>query len=151
MTEEDSILENELRALRPRAATPGLLSKIERDLAAPAAPFPPTNFKPARRFSLPAPWINWAAAAIVVATLGLMLVRQLAVPPLITSAEIETQGQFLISTEDEGLVELADGRVARQFRQHYLDTHMLENTETQLTYAIQTPRDEIRLVVLNLY
>jgi hypothetical protein len=149
--EEFADLERELRALSPRPVSPAVLGAIGRSLDGPAAP------AVAR-----APfWVTAPVAAALVAA-----VAWLAAPkPSLAVADgratspnssarvykpIATEA-VLYSFEVGSLVALPDGSPARTVRNRYMDTIVWRNAETNASLQWSLPRDEVRLVRVELY
>ncbi len=154
-------LENELKALKPRSASPHWLQQINRELAAelPAATKPvyatSTNLSSWK-------WWGWrlAATAAVVAVIaaGVFQVRRTTATPAATELALQppvalkpahvyeavAATNVLYDLKDEGAV--AGNDAARQVRARYVDTYTWKNPRTNASIKWTVPRDEIRVV-----
>jgi len=175
MNDEDfSDLENELRSLRPKGPSSRLLAEIERELGATscvALPFA----APRDRSSGLSVWERYAPLAMPVAAavvFGLLAARfpgrsgtartatpradsadvsqAVGVEPLASYKPVSAETGAYASL-DEGLVILADGSSARQWRDRYVDTITWRNPSTNASLQWSVPRDEVRVVPIRAY
>jgi hypothetical protein len=156
-------LEAELKRLRPRTPSAGLLSRLERELAGPDAA---TDTRPSReRRSTPVGtlrWVVWPAAAALVVLGGIAVVyrspadatrspapfAQVAASEDPAGASFKPVGatKFLYETLDEGPVMLSDGLPARRVCNRYVDTYTWRNPRTRASVQWIVPRAEVRVV-----
>jgi hypothetical protein len=173
-------LESELKSLRPQRPAPGLLHRLERDLAAPgdgsATPARPrytsaTNLNSGK-------WLGWRAVGIavalaLVATLGWMNWRGKAMPASDIPAEQLAGNGLLVppprtfptgsdryqpvaatnvlyDLKDEGPVKVDGDAPAHRLRYRYLDTYTWKNPRNNASLKWSVPRDEIRVLPASL-
>lgn len=176
MDDELKNLEAELQRLRPRAPSPALMARIERDLSAAPALKPgkagaAPRIAEVRRFD----W-RWAALALPAAAalaVGLFVAirpaperERGAVSTVPAAGEHSTLEQasaasasaaddllkpiaaenLLLTARDEGLVTLDDGTPARRERLQYVDTITWKNPRTNASLTWSVPREEVRIV-----
>ena len=157
-------LEAELRLLRPRTLSAGLLARVEEELtgleAARAA-------HTVRRWQFPlagAPrWLIWPVATALVAVCGIAIAywwwpaipsrspalsAQVSAPAEPASAFFKPVAatQFLYESLDEGPVILSDGVPARRVCDRYVDTYTWRNPRTRASVQWIVPRAEVRVV-----
>ncbi len=158
-------LEKEVKALRPRRATPRWLDQVNRELAAelPASVRPrftsATNLRSWK-------WLGWrtaglAAALALVTVVGLVSFRPsrpVAAPVALSANNVPVQPvaitvyqpvaatNVLYDLKDEGEVKI-DGVVpSRQVRARYVDTYTWKNPRNNASIKWTVPRDEVRVV-----
>lgn len=155
-------LEDELKLLQPRRATPRWLNEVNRELAAelPVAPRP--GFTTATNLSS-WKWFGWrtaglAAALVLVATVGLISIQRSrpAVAPAVAASSILVQPvavyeptkatNVLYDLKDEGAVKVNGAAPARQVRARYVDTYTWKNPRNNASIKWTVPRDEVRVV-----
>ena len=141
-------LENELRALRPRAPSAVALQNVERRLKRRVA-------SPVARIVMLGVPLAAAAALMVVLWPG-----RVAQPSAISSSKSASEApgaafqpvsaeNLLVEARDDGLVQLGDGTPARQFRQVYVDRITWKNPTTQASVTWTVPREELRVVPIS--
>lgn len=158
-------LEDELKTLQPRRATPRWLNEVNRELAAelPASPRPRfTNATNLNSWK----WLGWrtvgvAAALALVATAVLVSFRQSQPaataprltalpapvrPPVAAMYEPVAATNVLYDLQDEGVVQLDGATSARQVRARYVDTYTWKHPRSNASIKWTVPRDEIRVV-----
>lgn len=162
---EDLELENELRALRPRSVTNGLIQRIEQELARaaqlrvlPSPSYPrPSSFATGGVLMVNR-MVGWACAAAFVAGLGYLSVapplslRQLAAAAHAAPAGTPaTQENVVLGTQDEGIVTLDDGTTARRYRIQSVDkvTWTLPQNKASVQWSV--PREDVQLVPVAYY
>lgn len=156
-------LEAELRQLRPRTLSAGLLARVEEELAGPEAA---RAAHPVRQWQFPpagAPrWLGWPVAAALVAVCGIAIVywwpavaSRSPAPSAQVSASAKPASaffkpvaatQFLYESLDEGPVMLSDGLPARRVCNRYVDTYTWRNPRTRASVQWIVPRAEVRVV-----
>jgi len=156
-------LEAELRQLRPRTLSAGLLARVEEELTGPKAV---RAAHPVRRWHFPpagAPrWLVWPVATALVALCGIAIViwwpavaskspapsAQVSPPTEPASAFFKPVAatQFLYESLDEGPVILSDGVPARRVCDRYVDTYTWRNPRTRASVQWIVPRAEVRVV-----
>jgi hypothetical protein len=154
MRDDFSELEAELKNLRPRALSPELLARVERELtSAQAAPV-------RRAYTSATTWRSWKWAvwsAAAAAAVGVAFFRPTAAsrpgaaPALAVTVPADIYkpvraDNVLYGTRDEGGVTLADGTLARRVRSQYVDTITWKNPRTNASLSWSVPRDEVRVV-----
>ncbi len=171
--------EAELQALRPRRVAPGLLRRLEAELSAPAARptryVATTTWTSWKWIG----WRVAAVAASLAVTATLVVTKlgqrpdvppslppslaQQDVPVTSTAPERATvlaasPGRYrpvsaanvLYDMKDEGVVYAANDAPARRLRYRYLDTYTWKNPKTNSSLKWSIPRDEVRVVPVNL-
>ncbi len=146
MIEDFPELEAELRALRPRAATPALLRSIEKNLAASPVQFPSARPAPTRLHVFPI-WCSCAAAAAIM--MSFVLFNTPATAPDEDFAHFT--GETLLAEEPLEIYALDDGTYVREIRQHVLTVEGWQDRRNQLTYARTDEREQFQTVALNIY
>ena len=156
-------LEAELRQLRPRTLSAGLLARVEEELTGPEAA---RAAHPVRRWQFPpagAPrWLLWPVATALVAVCGIAIAywwpavasrspapsAQVSVPtePALASFRPVAATQFLYESLDEGPVMLSSGLPARRVCNRYVDTYTWRNPRTRASVQWLVPRAEVRVV-----
>jgi len=161
-------LENELKLLQPRRATPRWLNEVNRELAAelPASPRPrytgATNLNSWK-------WLGWRTAGVAAALALVALVvlvggrqpqpavtapRLIAIPapvlPTVAATyEPVAATNVLYDLQDEGVVQLDSTTSVRQVRARYVDTYTWKNPRNNASIKWTVPRDEVRVVPAN--
>jgi hypothetical protein len=175
MDESFTDLEAELKALRPRRPAPTLRERIERELAAGAAPATGRRYASATNLDS-WKWSGWraaglAAAVALIAALSWTNRRPapapVAAPQMTASAPVRPAGpratpadssyqavaatNVLYDLKDEGAVLVNGNTPARRVRYRYVDTYTWKNPRTNASLKWSVPRDEIRVLpaVLN--
>ena len=165
MDESLQELENELKTLPPRLASPRWLAQVNRELAAelPASARP--RYATATNLSS-WKWLGWrtaglAATLVLVATIGLISLRRPQSEPLVPvvatvpSAAAPARGaayqpvtatNVLYELKDEGAVKVEGDTSARQVRARYVDTYTWKNPRNNASIKWTVPRDEIHIV-----
>ena len=148
MDDDHSLLETELKRLRPVAASRDLLGRIESEVQ-PAAP------RPLARWT----WLVLPAAAAFAVVMAVKSQHSTIAPekpatvlrPQTTRIEFKPvrAENVLLSAQDEGLVTFADGIPARRVRQSYVDTIVWKNAGTNASLTLSLPREEVRVVPVN--
>ena len=161
-------LEAELRQLRPRMPSAGLLAGLERELASPAAA---GAARPPHHWASPlagARWgLVWPVAAALLAFGGLAVVfrgpagASKPAAPMAGAAgatEVATAPfkavsatKFLYASLDEGPVMLSDGLPVRRVCNRYLDTYTWRNPLTRASVQWIVPRAEVRVVPVDAF
>lgn len=169
MDKELHELEEELKRLRPVAASPDLVARIEQELKS-----APLASGPAPRAALHWLWTMAlpAAAAVAIAVIPFALKRgaaardaSVAAPadsPVAVAANVASATSpgaseasvlkpiaaenVLVASRDEGLVTLDDGTPARRERRQYVDTITWQNPRTHASLTWRVPREEVRVV-----
>lgn len=149
MDDELIALEAELQQLRPIAPSAALRANIAKQLAM-------------RRRHRVGRWAALPLAAAAAVALLLMPSRRPAAtvaasaPVAGMEAEPSDAGfdpvaaeNVLVDTLDEGLVTLANGAPARQFRQVYVDTITWRNARTNASLRWTLPREEVRVLPIS--
>lgn len=137
MDEELKQLEAELRRLRPVAPPASLAMAMEQRLVR-------------RRQGWIVRW-SWVALPMAAALAFLVMRRPdviapaapVVIPPLFRPVAAQN---LLLSSEDDGYVQLADGTTARRLRQSYIDTITWQNPRTKASLKWTVPREEVRVV-----
>ncbi|MSU51798.1 MAG: hypothetical protein EXS41_00125 [Opitutaceae bacterium] len=161
MHEDFQELEGELKHLRPRASSSGLVARLEQELA------PAVSRSPRRTCSTATIWGPWkwtiwsmvTAAAIAVALIvsrnlgpvGNRIVQSEPGPAVSAtqSAEIYKPvraDNMLYDTREENGVTLPDGTFARRVRSRYVDTITWRNSRTNASLRWSIPREEVRVI-----
>lgn len=147
MDDEFEKLEAELRRLRPTAPSAALEQRLSRALARPSRRTPSSAWRWA--------WLVLpVAAAAVIAVALVPHASQSGAKNLPTTASSlppfkpVAAENVLVSSEDEGLVTLADGTSARRLRQSYVDTITWKNPRTHASLTWSLPREEVRVIPL---
>jgi hypothetical protein len=158
-------LEAELKRLRPRAPSPSLLARIERELAPVSSP------RPLRAGFWGNIWWPMAAALLMmsgIVTVLLVRVRRdapsMAIgqvspvvgsvasnPPVVPAFKPVRVSNVFYASRVEGLVTLADGTPARRVRDQYVDTYTWRNPRTHAFVQWTVPREELRVVPVSAY
>lgn len=160
MDDELCCLETELKRLRPRAASPDLLARLEGELSVPVGRAPVAAF----------PWrgaLAWAAAIAVMAAVGLNWQRKAIPAPVSVPAvsvaspaapsppaadyEPVTAERTIYAAADEGVVTLADGTAAHRVRHHYVDTIVWRDSVNNASLRWSVPAEEVRLVPASIH
>ena len=161
-------LEAELRQLRPRTLSAGLLARVEEELTGPEAT---KAAHPVRRWQFPpagAPrWLVWPTATALVALGGIAIViwwpavaSKLPAPSTQVSPPAEpalaffkpvAATKFLYESLDEGPVTLSDGLPARRVCDRYVDTYTWRNSRTRASVQWIVPRAEVRVVPVDAF
>ncbi len=104
-------------------------------------------------------WLQWAlplAAALIIAIVWPRDLQpdRLAPEPSNESSVVAdfkpiASEEILYAAHDDGVVQLADGRLARQTRRSYLDKVVWRNPETNASLTWSVPRDEVRVIPLS--
>jgi hypothetical protein len=154
--------EAELKSLRPRAVSPKLMARLERELVSGIPSSGRSGYTTATTWRS-WKWAVWPAAAAVAVALALAVLRPVPasapiVGPVATSPAtpaVTSPADFykpvradnvLYSTREEGGVTLADGTPARRVRSQYIDTITWKNPRTNASLSWSVPRDEVRIV-----
>ena len=178
MDESFHDLEAELKQLQPRRVSPELWRRLEGDLSASAgasrrrylATTSWTSWK----------WAGWRVAAVaaamaIVTTIGVMrwAEQPAAAPPdqarpVVPATTVATTAvpsspaanpdryrpvsaaNVLYDLKDEGLAYTADNSPGRRLRYRYLDTYTWKNPKSNASPKWSIPRDEVRVVPVNL-
>lgn len=163
MSDIESDLENELRALRPALPSTSLAAGIERELRVPSNPARPARWPRTARLSLWASWSLTAAAATVALMAwwpATMASAPDSIPPAASLTGDTVAGERIVpvstsnvltDAQDEGIVVLDDGRPARRMRLHFVETVRLRDDGAQADIAVSRPREEVRFVPVSLY
>lgn len=159
MDEELRQLEAELQTLRPTAPRTALRARLQCTLgdAALGASRTPTAIRAARQGAW---W--WTAALPVAAAIvlggtlwwrtrdreqpsrGTIPPEEIAAAP--TAFKPVTARNVLYAADDEGMVTLDDGTLARRERLHFVDTITWHNPRTNASLTWTVPREEVRIV-----
>jgi len=180
MDESFQDLETELKSLRPRAPSPRLQERVEREFQATTAVANPSAPRYATATNLTSwKWFGWrtaglAAACLALAVFGFRRVLR-PVPPDATlaahppsSARPATQSMqpeplpadryqpvaasnVLYELKDEGLVREGGEAPARRVRYRYVDTYTWRNPRGNASLKWSVPRDEIRVIPASLH
>lgn len=150
MTDDLDSLERQLRGLRPRSPSAALRQAIARELARPAAvPGSP------RRAWRAWPWGNAVVAGGLLA--GAVLAAWVGPPSAVGRTPVGPDfvpveaRRYLLGADEEGVVTLADGTLARQVREVFVDQLTWQRAGDGATFEISLPREEVRLRQLALY
>lgn len=164
MNDEFNEIEASLRRLTPRAPSSRVWSVIEHRLDAPTpeaiAP-EETSWTSVRRLWLP-------PVGLAAACLGALLLWPAAETSqnatdrtVAIAASPANEGgarlypvsaeKILCSTEDEGLISLANGRPARTVRQEYIDVYTWRDPRTNASLRWTMPREEVRVIPVSTY
>lgn len=147
MDDELQQLEAELRRLRPAAVRPALVDRVRQELAAPKAT--------AERSRLHWRWpvlLPVAAALAIVLIMSSRVGRSKAAHEAPGSSENGAEMKpiaaenVLVAEQDEGLITLDDGTMARRARLRYVDTITWRNSRTHASLTWTVPREEVRIV-----
>ena len=153
-------LEAELKSLRPRAVSPDLLARLERELVSGVPGSCRSGYTTATTWRS-WKWAVWPTAAAVALVLAVFRPVPVSAPsdgPIATSAATPAvtspadiykpvrADNVLYSTREEGGVTLADGTPARRVRSQYVDTITWKNPRTNASLSWSVPRDEVRIV-----
>ena len=163
MAEPFQDLETELRQLRPRAPSAGLMAGLEQELdqAGPAGDSRRTrSWLPA--WPRASRWLVWPVAAALLALGGLVIVyrgpagaARLPAPAATVAASAEPTPaafkpvratKFLYESLAEGPVMLSDGLPVRRVCNRYVDTYTWRNPRTRASVQWIVPREEVRVV-----
>lgn len=159
MNLNESELEEQLRLLRPRAASPQLEERLATALA-------PHESVPAaavlrRGRAERAPLVRWlqglgwalAGAAAAVAAIALMNARDVAKSSAGIAAAAPSEGfeptestEELVTAEDEGLVLASDQEPVRQVRYHSVERHVWVDPRTGARMEFEIPREDVRFM-----
>jgi hypothetical protein len=161
MDENLQELENELKRLRPRAASADLLRRLELDLGSEPGARRYTTATSLRSWK----WAAWSmAGAVAVVAIVLTLNRPdhsvpaappessrfVAAPTTVQPAanryEPVAASSVLYEMKDDGVATLPDNSPGRQVRYRYVDTYTWKNPATNAALKWSVPRDEVRLV-----
>lgn len=153
MDEELKQLEAELSRLRPLAPRREIRAAIAGELNPPRLP------RATRRARF---WLTLPIAAGILASVfyvGTPLwtgpaTGNTALAPAAAMSTKKSAPQFkpisarniLVSSTDEGFVELVDGTPARRIRQSYVDTITWQNTASKASLTWTVPREEVKVV-----
>ena len=159
MNLNESELEEQLRRLRPRAASPQLEERLAAALALRASVPAAAILRRGRAET--APLVRWlqgvgwalAGAAAAVVAITFMNPRETVENP----AGIEvasSSGTFeptesteeLVTAEDEGLVLASDQEPVRQVRYHSLERHVWVDPRTGARMEFEIPREDVRFM-----
>ena len=159
----ESDFEESLRAIRPTAPSPGLVERVRKELAGPAAVEASAVRPRAEDFGrwvrniLALRWVRdcgWACAGAAAAVVLLAIFHRqnapaarlvAASPPMAESDafEHEETTRELLSAEDSTeLFETADGP-ARQVRYSYREHHAWANPKTGARVELEVPREDV--------
>jgi hypothetical protein len=139
MTDHFELLEMELRALRPRAPSAGMMRSLARDLE--------TARSEGRRPRRPwAAW-PWGNAAVAGGLLALAVTASWVRPTPWPAAKYEPVAatRYLLEDQDQGIVTLADGTLARQVREVFVDQLTWRSAGDGAVFEVTLPRAEVRL------
>jgi hypothetical protein len=148
MPDEIDLLEQDLAALRPRAVSRALVTRIAAELDAPVVvrPFDPWKASP---------WVAAACVALAFGLLGRLPVGEHRSPRGADAAAGEQPAsltpvsarQVLYSSQqDEEILTLDDGRPARRVLDRYVDVITWKDVRTNASVRWSVPREEVRLV-----
>jgi hypothetical protein len=137
--------EAELKQLRPRAPSPALLARLERELDSIPAGAVAARPRRSRIYWLVLP----AAAAAGLAVASLWGWRARLAPPAEFKPVAATQ--LLYASREEGAVTLPGGVQARRVRSQYVDTYTWRNPRTRASLQWTVPREEVRVVPIQFY
>lgn len=180
MDDTPTELESELRTLRPRNPSAGLLARIGRELADNAASSVPIAQKYATATTFHSwKWAGWQLAAAVAVTLtvslGVWRYQQRAISagspavaagptsPTIARSQPSTAPSnnqryrpvgatnVLYDMKDDGPAYLADDTPARQVRYRYVDTYTWKAPASNASLKWSVPREEVRVLPASLH
>jgi hypothetical protein len=155
-------LEQELKRLHPAAPPSVLRERIRRALQPEDSQDVPV---PARRRSWAGAWW-WIVALPAAAAVAVMLTQRSTPPAADTAARPEAVARrasgdavfkpvqaenILYAASNEGLITLEDGTPARRERLHYVDTITWRNPRTNASLTWSVPREEVRVVPVELH
>ena len=147
MDEELKKLEAELAALSLAETSSRLRENIAEQLAQSDRAEKPANLV----------WLRWAlplAAALVIAIVWPRNFQPQAEigtndSQMISNFKPVASQEILYAAHDDGIVQMADGRLARQMRRSYLDKVVWRNPQTNASLTWSVPRDEVRVIPLS--
>jgi hypothetical protein len=164
MVPHNDHLESELRRLRPRAPSPQLKQRIAAELDGTTHENDPVR---GRVLAFPSLGFRLAAAAVLLALVGVPLFRMLRMEPgtgaSTVAAPVEKKKSLLgvyqpvmakrtlVHREDDGVVSVNGYGPLRKVRYHTLNHMEWKNPETGRTFAITAPQENIVFVKLNSY
>lgn len=160
MNSNESELEEQLRALRPRAADPAvedrLAAALSRKEAAVAERAPTSGVLPR---ATPRWWQGWGWALAGAAATALLFaaLREGGDERAVESAgeaAMAAEGEFehtesteaLVGTDDEGLVLDDDDEPWRQVHSYIVERHVWTNPQTGARMEFEIPREDVRLM-----
>ncbi|MBP6507750.1 MAG: hypothetical protein KA257_09315 [Opitutaceae bacterium] len=150
MDDELQSLEVELKQLRPRAPSTGLVTRIERDLTPPRraggwswVALPLAAALAVFFYLRPEPATDTPIAVVSTPTVKIEPVPPLAKAEIYKPVATEN---VLYDSRDDGIITLADGTRAHRTCNAYVDTIVWRNPETKASLRWSVPRNEVRVV-----